>query len=450
MPDTAENDPPPILSLAEFHQERMFAVGLAEPSKVLFSKLFKPEAFDPENFEPVADDDGDKITALKSAFGILVIFKRNSVWALYGEDPDTWEIRVIDPTIGTTSHRSVVLIDGVLYWWSEVGPVAWTGEGKPIRIGQDLISETVTPANIRYTKLDQVVGEVDLSNERILWAVNEASPEGEPNFANNNILIPFNYALQRFEADKWNPLDVASIGVVSDANDVPRIYFGGYYGQVFEYGTSDADGVESGTERGTVTSASNGPPATLTDTAATFNITGNGLKGRYVYVTAPGGQSVQRRRIISNTGTVLTLDTGLQWNVIPNQFYTYVIGGPDWQWDTYIATPASAFWKKRFRYLFVQMKTEASEALVRVDLLLDYSNSVAKTLEFTVVPGGGKWDSATWDVDKFGAQSANTTRGRAGATGHAWRARFRNGNPNEPVTLLKVGMSSELLTEKLG
>jgi hypothetical protein len=450
MPDTAENDAPPVLSVAEFHLERVFAAGPTEPSKLLFSQLFKPESFDPENYEPISADDGDSIVALKSAFGILVIFKRNSLWALYGDDPNTWEIRLIDSKIGTTSHRSVVFVNGTLYWWSEVGPVAWSGDGKPLLIGQELIADTLSADNLRYAQYHRVCAEADITNERILWAVNETSPEGEPNFTNNNALIPFNYALQRFESTKWDPLDTASLGVVADATDVPRLFIGGYYGQLFEYGSVDADGAESGTVSGTVTSATNGPPATLTDSTAAFMTTGAGLKGRYVYVAAPGGQSVQRRRIISNTATVLTLDTGLQWNIVPNEFYTYVIGGPDWQWDTYVAAQSSAFWKKRFRFLFCQLKTEATEALVSIDLLFDYSNSVGQTLEVLVVPGGGKWDSAVWDVDRFGAQAAKSERLRVGGTGYAWRARFRNGNPNEPVTLLKVGMSAELLTEKLG
>lgn len=448
MPTTTENEPPPVLSTMAWHNERAFAVSPSNPSNLLFSQLNFPEAFDPENYESVGLDDGEGIVKVVSAFGILVIFKSSKMYALYGDEPQSWRIEVIDPTIGTVSPRSVQVHNGILYWWDRSrGLMSWTGEGAPIPFGQTLISTTLSVDNLRYSQLNRVCSGVAPTEYLILWGVNELSPEGEPTWTKNNIIIPFNTRLQRFVSDKWNPFDVASMTTVEDSNGRPWLYVGGIYGQVFKYGTVDADGVESGTKSGTVTSSTNN---TLTDSGASFNVTGAGLKGRYVYVTAPGGLSVQRRRITSNTGTQLTLDTGLAWSTNPTNLYTYAIGGPDWQWDTANLLPVNAFWNCRLRFLFSQLKTSATESVVNIDLLFNYSSSIGAQLSLTVRPGGALWDSATWDVSTFGAQSAKSERQRIGATAHAVRARYRNNMPDEPLTLLKSGIQGEVKNERLG
>ena len=63
------------------------------------------------------------------------------------------------------------------------------------------------------------------------------------------------------------------------------------------------DGVSSGTRSGTVTSATS---TTLADNAAAYTTTGDGLKGVYIEILSGTGVG-QRRRIKSNTATVLTL-----------------------------------------------------------------------------------------------------------------------------------------------
>lgn len=83
--------------------------------------------------------------------------------------------------------------------------------------------------------------------------------------------------------------------------------------------TGYENSTESGTVTGNPTSATN---TTLTDTGATFDTTLDGLTG--VWVIADCSDTLQYRRISSNTATVLTIDTA--WDSNPTTACTYFVG----------------------------------------------------------------------------------------------------------------------------
>jgi len=327
---------------------------------MIFSQLNQPEQMDPENVEPVSKDDGEQVYALIDAFEQVIIFKKTNMFSLRGEDPQTWVVEKILPGYGTVSHRSVRFVNGTLYWWDPTyGPMSWLGPGNvPEPVGQVLLSATMSTSNLNYAKADRVVCGVEYNpeHELVIWGTVEKVPEGEASYTNNNIMLPFSYRLKRWTSEKWNPFDVASLESIQDSAGKYSLYVGGYFGQIFRFAEIDSDGVDSGTKTGSVSSATSN---TLTDLVASFWTTGAGLKGRYVYVTSPGGFTTQRRRIGSNTSSTLTLDAGLTWETTPtgDVGYTYVIGGPDWQWDTINIVEADTFHKKRFRFALHQMKT---------------------------------------------------------------------------------------------
>lgn len=444
-PSVNENEPPPSgIKYLCWHNSRLFA---ADDTNVYYSKEGFPESFHPDNVEKVNPADGQKIKGLLSVRGLLLILKETSFWGIEGDDPQTWRKEIIDSKTGCTSHRSIVLDpEGTAYWWSRVGPVAWVPDGPPLAVGRELIAPTVGPDAINHNLLSQICASLDFPRDRIIFAVPERSPEGESSSTKNNVMLPYNYRLKRWESDRWDPLDVASFGVVRDSNGTPWVYIGGYFGQVFRLWDADADGVDSGTKKGTVTSATS---STLTDSTATFNTTGAGLKGRYVYAIDSLG-TIQRRRIGSNTGTVLTLDTSLTWSITPTSSFTYVIGGIDWQADISWLLFGEPFKNKRLHFFYAQLKTTAAATKVLLDVFRNYSNSLTKTLSFTVTPGGAIWDQSNWDEARWADQAAANFRLRAAIVGYAIKLRFRNVNPDEPLVLLKVGADGELLNERIG
>jgi hypothetical protein len=66
-------------------------------------------------------DDGDEITGGAEAFDRLIVFKHNSMWK-YDESNRS---KIAD--IGCDSHRSIVNINGVLYWTNRQGAWRWMG-----------------------------------------------------------------------------------------------------------------------------------------------------------------------------------------------------------------------------------------------------------------------------------------------------------------------------------
>lgn len=243
-PSLTENDPPPSgIKYCESHSGRMF---VADDSTLYYSKVDKPEAFPLENAEPIGPEDGTRIKGLFSFQDLLLILKENSTWVVIGDDPDTWSIEIAEPTSGTTSHRSIMAIEGKVYWWSEQGPMVWTPGDSAVNIGQTLIAPTVGPDIVDFNLLDNIHGAIDFPRSRLIWAVAEKNRDGEPTATRNNIILPFNYRLQRWDSNRWDPMDAASFGVVDDSTGQPWVYLGGYKGQLFRLWDADNDGSPTG------------------------------------------------------------------------------------------------------------------------------------------------------------------------------------------------------------
>jgi hypothetical protein len=82
----------------------------SEPQYVYYSNLGDPFVFPSTNFIKVARGDGEKITGLGVHSNSVIVYKENSVWAIYMPDTtDTnWVLIKTDAKYGAGSHRSIV------------------------------------------------------------------------------------------------------------------------------------------------------------------------------------------------------------------------------------------------------------------------------------------------------------------------------------------------------
>jgi hypothetical protein len=453
-PDVAENNPIPdnIVSVAT-HVSRIFACDL---QKVYYSKLDQPEAFDPDNFFTTNSDDGKQLTAVHSAHEVLIVFKRDSMWALYGEDPSTWLVRLVSPDLGCLSPRSIVTVDGVTYWWSEQGPCAWNGSGAPITIGIGRLDPTIDPTfALNAAALDPTPGlsyvgpvaAADIVNQRVLFAVPTI------NNARNDLILPYSYQLNQWESSGWTLIDAASMAAIEDFSSIPQIYLGGYKGFLFQLsdttfsdGNNDTSGLNSLTRtHGTVLSAT---ATTLTDVASagTFNIP---LADRWVYIYDSSGVVQQRRRISTNTGTVLTLDSGQTFDPVPTLGNLYAIGAINLEFDTSWRTFGAPFRKKRHEFGYFLMSSTASGGTVYIDLFTDYNTTnPVKTYTLGTSGSGLVWDVGSWDVDVWGGAGLLRARKRLAKVGFVYRFRVRQPTPDIDLTILKLSCRAETLTDK--
>lgn len=437
-PSTTENDPPPTgIRYAATHLGRVF---VADQQRVYYSKIDLPEAFETAvNYLPFNKDDGQLVTGLLPFNGALLLFKEHSVYALLGDAPDNWVVELVDPGIGCASHRSITVVESVVRWWSEQGPAQLTNNTKPALIGTPLIGPTLSSENIANSQLGLVVSAVDANRERVLFAIPSL------NQTRNDFYLPFNYRLGVWESDRWEAIDACSLATVRDSSDNPWVYAGGYKGQVFRWWDATNDGVASGTMTGTVSSAT---ASTLTCSTATFDTTGGKLVERYVLAIDPAQTTLQRRRITGNTGTVLTVSP--DWSDPPTSAWTFIVGGPQFEFDTRWMSGASPFHRKRYRFLYVLAGSTAADVALSVDVFFNFETlaSRVKTVTLTASSETGEWDEGEWDVAKFSNQTAVHTRSRMARKARSWRARVKNYLPNQDVILYKIGMSGELLTDQ--
>lgn len=451
-PDEDENDPPPEgVKFACFHKSRLF---LADTENIYYSKLDQVESFDPEAFETPNPSDGQAITGLASIFDLLIIFKTNSVYVLVGDNPDTWAIRPIDNTIGCSTSRSIVATEGRLYWYSEQGPVLWAGGlEKPVRLGPPLLSATINPDNLSFspTNLLRVAGARDIIEDRILWAVPQV------NQTRNTTILPFNHRISRWESDGWDPMDACALATIDGDDGQPFIILGNYAGQLFRMGDADNDGVQSGTTMSGSFIATSTSMQTITDLTATFATSGAGLIERKVTIVNAATEeevdfSLVRHRITSNTATAFTLNVEVG-NLEAGEEYTYYIGGPAFDWETSWLHQGDPFSKKRYQFLYAHFRAGGSLSNLRMHFYFSYDDNPDTANLLTVTTGVNVelWDEVDWDAAVWsGGSDELQDRFRIGRTGTSLMVRMRHFIPDAELTIIKLGVMAEMLSERLG
>ena len=145
----------PVLPKCEHmepHGGYMFVAGTSEdgvnyPNRVRWSHPDRPEDWALADFIDILAG-GSRITALRSFQDHLLIFKVDSVWALFGYDRDSWQLIKVSRAIGTPGPASVSKSESTVYFYSASGRngiYAYQG-GEPV-----LISERIRRATDAIT-----------------------------------------------------------------------------------------------------------------------------------------------------------------------------------------------------------------------------------------------------------------------------------------------------------
>jgi hypothetical protein len=240
-PDTGSNNvPPSTIKGWVVHNSRLFGW---DEQNIYWSDITEigpePESFRTEAYLPVAPNDGSSITAChRIDDNVLVIMKEGSMYGLYGTDPNSWELRLIDPSVGCIAPKSLVTIEGNSYWWSRSGPIQWNHQEAPNQIGYQLLAETTSPENIYYQNAYNILAAADPPRQKVLFAFPTFDSPDE-----NNVLIAFNYQLGVWETSKWDAFDICSMVLANDFNGRQYVYMGGCHGKLFKWWTADVDGI---------------------------------------------------------------------------------------------------------------------------------------------------------------------------------------------------------------
>lgn len=434
-PTTTERNPPPAgIAFVAVYRGRIFMAG----ADVLYwAKLDGPEAISATAFSRIGSE-GDAITGLiADEHDRLLITTADKTYALIGEVDDDYTIRLLHGQIGCLTHHTMVNAGGFTYWWGRQGLIRVAADSSVEAIGLQLYGDPT-----RKVHIAQVAATASAIVHTTRQTVYLALPETEATRA--TFLLPYNYANNVLESDQWDPIDIASLGV-SRFSSTDRVILGGYGGQFFGLWETTADGIASGTtSSGTFVAAAH-TVSTITDTGATFDTTGAGLLERKVTVVDANGVPVSavRPRITSNTGTTITFTPTLVGLTIGDT-YTYVVGGPLFEFDTPWRTFSDPWSRKRFEWLQVLSKGAQVSGSTFIAMAFDYDENFggAQVTMPPIQPPGGVWDSALWDVSVWdGTDNIHDPR-RIARVGRAYKVRFRNIYAGQPFALLALSVQA--------
>jgi len=318
----------------------------------------------------------------------IIFYLRNEIWKFTPQLGDVNALEMIASDIGLYAPYSLVSNGDLHFFLSERGVYIFDGN-KPRHISKDidnLLLGNVTQSQLKYAK---AVYDFE-RNQYKLYLPEEGSNQ-------NNLGLVFDVRL-----GIWQPpvtgRTVSCLSTFLDSDDRQRIVFGDYYGYLFEDGKFKNDGIERAFN-GTVSAAT---LSTLTDNGQNFPTASDGLQGLYLKILSGVGQT-QRRRIISNTSAVLTLDQN--FSVVPNSASTYTIAAIESDWRSKDYEMGAHDLLKIFTYIRSRI-AEKGNFNLDLNYIIDFKRVNQSTLSsLLMLEGGFAWDASNsrWDTIRWGA-----------------------------------------------
>lgn len=209
----------PACEFAESHGGYMFAANVIEdgvtyPNRIRWSHPDQPEDWATQDYIDILQG-GSRITALKSFRDHLLIFKVDSVWALYGFDRDTWQLIKVSLSIGTPGIQAVTKSEDTIYFYSASsrnGIYAYQG-GDP-----QLISEPIKRA-IEGIGIDTDVWLGWVSKR--LWCSVPYDPD--PEFSSHGSIMIFDPEIGSGAWIRYKPA-LGTIACIVERSDVATEY----------------------------------------------------------------------------------------------------------------------------------------------------------------------------------------------------------------------------------
>ena len=349
----------------------------ANPSAIYFSE---PDTinFPAANVITVGEGDGDEITGIKAAFGYCIIFKERSIHILSGTGSTTYQVERVVPSQGCVSGATIAESPQGIYYLSHDGVYRYQPGG-----------------GIEYVSGTQQELFSAINTERKRFAAAGYNPKTHQYMVSLDVAGDTDTRISMVydeETQSWARWDAAfDCYAQAELSDNEIALLGTKGGFVYRLFTGNTDGMPiygdaETTYSGSVTSNAT---ATITDGAATFPTTNNGLAGCKVLVAASAGN--QERTILSNTGTSLFLDSPFS----PSITGTYYVGAIDWYWESRWLELGDPAVVKRIMYLYLWLR-EGSATVT-----LKWKSNQYET-----------WQSTTFsNADEF-AQAMTPLRGR--------------------------------------
>ncbi len=173
---------PPLAFHGNIHRERLFlGNNPTYPSNLYWSDEFNPDYFDPVDFEPIREDDGDTITGLVESRGLEQVIKDNSIQFFFTDSAEAnWYTSPVYSHIGSPAPYSIAVTPLGTFYYGRKGIYNFNGNVS------SMVSDAVTDEirDISQTSVNEIVGYY-FDNEFSLSYTSDASGES----ANNKVLV---------------------------------------------------------------------------------------------------------------------------------------------------------------------------------------------------------------------------------------------------------------------
>lgn len=435
------NDPPPGNFIALFEMNGFGFGILANSDSVYVSKIGDLESWHPRDKFPISRAVGDALVWGREFAERKLVGTDHGTWELEG-DKVPFKVRRLHSTYGNVSQDAHVEVDGIgLFGWDRVrGPyltdlVTWTP------IADSRITTFV--GTIKRSALASIRCVHDEQRNLVIWAVPTTSTRVRT-------LLAYHYLL-----GTWLPpitgLEYGSLCQFTDTDGALGLFYGDYWGRVYELFSGARDGPPSGDVTATVTSSTN---STVTCTGAAFYTTGSGLAGMPVAVKSPAGVW-QWRRIESNTADVITLDTtnDAEWTTNPEAGWELYVGGIEWYWLTPFLDFRTPIQAKKGYFVYAQLRaTEVNLTLYGMARFNDADGNITEItdLDWPIPVAGAIWGESLWGEGIWGGSGgAKIQKQRLDRTFQNVQFRFWNYEPDADVQMLAYGVATDEMIKRL-
>lgn len=191
---------PVASSVVESYNNRVFMAGDPdEPTKLSYSALLDPDDWTTVNdagWLEVGLNDGQKITALKAYFDILLVFKERSIYALsgYSGDPTSenfFFVKQLNASVGAVSHRAIEQVGNTLFFLSDDGVYALEAVQVYGDLGLKNVSYKISSLfeGLNKSEMENSFSVHDFEENRLWFFV----PSGSS--TENNLILIYDYSL---------------------------------------------------------------------------------------------------------------------------------------------------------------------------------------------------------------------------------------------------------------
>lgn len=392
------HDPMPVLTKIAKHQNRAFGF-INNSSRVYFSVLFNfwywPQGLidtsaDADLFYfDVSPDDGDFVTNIVPYYDYLLIYKRNSIYILYGFDQSDFRLERLqtDENLGCISKRASVVAENWCYFLDRNGiyrtnaqVTDYVGQAFEAFFDPQADNTQYVGEKINTTNIDKAVMEVYRKKPSNL--VITSVPVGSGNVNERHFLIDF----------KTNQA-IVDDGYVAQSYGLVQIDNEDYLKRGDDNGwlwTEDSISGQGAVITSTATSAT---VNTITDTTLAMTVN---INAGVVIRMLDGANIGETRTIVSNTATEFTVSPN--WTVTPSAGDPYTVGPIHFQyqpaWNHYNAPTID----KRWRFFIPRLDTSgdySSTLYYLFDFQVEKTSAVSSSMDLTA---SSLWDVALWDV----------------------------------------------------